>query len=207
MTNILLIKSSPRGGASVSSQLGEELVQQLKEQHPGAVVKVRDLASQPAPHITPDYIGGVFKPADQRSEQESQLVGYGDELIDELEWANHIVVSSGMINFSIPSTLKAWLDHVVRVGRTVQYTADGPVGQLGGRQLYLVLASGGAYGPERQAWEFQLSYLKQIFSFIGLDEAQVFCAQGTLAPAEIAQQNIASARESILQLSLAEVGA
>lgn len=207
MTKILFIKSSPRGSASVSSQLGEELVDQLRERYPDAELKVRNLALDPVPHISPEYVGGVFKPAAQRSEQEQQLVARGDELIEELEWADHVIVSSGMINFSIPSTLKAWLDHVVRVGRTVQYTADGPVGQLTDRQLYLVLASGGAYGPDRQAWEFQLSYLRQIFSFIGLDEAQVFCAQGTLAPAEIAQQNIASARESIMQLSLAEVGA
>ncbi len=202
MTRILFIKSSPRGGASVSSQLGQELVQQLQEQYPGAAVKVRDLAQQPLPHITPDYTSGVFKPQEERSELEQRLVGLGDQLIEELEWADHVVVSSGMINFSIPSTLKAWLDHVVRVGRTVQYTADGPVGQLSGRQLYLVLASGSAYGPDRQDWEFQRSYLEKILSFIGLEEAHVFRAEGTLAPAEIAEKNIASAREQIAEIGV-----
>src|SRR5690606_25642116 len=107
MSNILVIKSSPRGAESVSGRLADELVQQLREQHPGAVVQVRDLAADPLPHISPEFAVASKLAPEQLTEEQRNALALSDSLVEELLAAEHVVVSTGMINLSIPSTLKA----------------------------------------------------------------------------------------------------
>ena len=198
MSRILQIKSSPRGELSVSNQLGDELCARLQQLHPGAEHIERNLAEDPLPHITPDFSTGTLTPPDQRSPQQIEALKLSDSVLAELMQSDHIVVSVAMINFSIPSVLKVWIDHLLRYGVAFTYDEQGnSVGLVNGKRLYLVMARGSAYGPDRRDWDFQSTYLEKIFQFIGMEEQTHILAESTLAGEEIANANIAKARERI----------
>jgi FMN-dependent NADH-azoreductase len=143
--SILLITSSPRGQASHSTHVATELARRLKAADPDVTLVVRDLASAPLPHIDSDYSAGIYTPPEKRSERQLEVVGVSDAAVDELFAADKIVIATGLINFSISSTLKSWIDHVARAGRTFSYCKDGPKGLVTGKKVYVVLASGGVY--------------------------------------------------------------
>src|SRR5699024_9065362 len=107
--------------------------------------QVRDLAKQPLPHLDMDLLGGWMKPADQQNAAEQAAAQRSDALVAELKAADVLVLAAPMYNFAIPSTLKAWLDHVLRAGVTFQYTANGPQGLLTGKRAYVLTARGGIY--------------------------------------------------------------
>jgi len=111
MTQILYLKTSPRGDASYSNRVGDHVIDELRKAHPGASVKVRDLSSQQLLHIDEEYLTGLRK-TENLSEKQSKCNAFTDELIEELQAADVVVLAVAMINFSIPSSLKAWIDHV-----------------------------------------------------------------------------------------------
>ena len=143
MANVLHINSSVRNNGSLSGLLSGELVGKLAAQ--GNSIVTRDLAAQPVPHLTEAMMGAFFTPAEQRGEQATADIKISDTLVDELLAADILVLAAPMYNFSVPSTVKAWIDHVARAGRTFQYTATGPVGLATGKKAYIVTASGGVY--------------------------------------------------------------
>lgn len=198
MTNILFVSSSPRGAESASLKVGLELVESLKQKNPGATVVHRDLAAKPLPHIDGAWLGAVFTPEDARSADQKALAAISDAAIDELFAADIVIVASGMINFSIPSTLKAWIDNVVRSGRTFKYGDAGtPVPLLPeGKKLYLVEARGGIYTDTAYApYNHQAPYLKGVLGFIGLTDSDVIPVEGLAYGPEAAQKAIAGAIE------------
>jgi FMN-dependent NADH-azoreductase len=107
-----------------------------------------------------------------------------------------------MYNFSIPSTLKAWIDHVARAGRTFHYTQDGPVGLLGGRKVYVAGSRGGVYstGPA-QALDFHETYLRGVLGFLGLTDVTFIHAEGLAKGPEAAEAAMAGARAQARALS------
>ena len=137
MKNILLIQSSPRGPESYSQRVAESIVNEIMDRNPGTTVTFRDLAEDPLPHVGPAFISSLSaKPGELTAEQRDALA-LSDALIEELQTADIVVLAVPMHNFGIPSTLKAWIDHVVRAGRTFTYSE----GLLKGKRLILVLAS------------------------------------------------------------------
>ena len=110
MANILFISSSPRGVASYSNKVANNVLENLRRAHPDAVVAVRDLSRDPLPHIDEMFASGIASPDDQHSESQRSRIARSDTLINELLNADVIVIAVAMINFSIPSTLKAWVD-------------------------------------------------------------------------------------------------
>ena len=140
MKKILYIQSSPRGSESFSHKVAQSIVSELKQNHPDARVVVRDLAQNPPPHVSEAFVGGISTGPEQRTPEQTKALALSDVLIDELLAADVIVFAVPMHNFGLPSTLKAWIDHVVRVGRTVSYSQKGPEGMLKGRRAILVLA-------------------------------------------------------------------
>jgi FMN-dependent NADH-azoreductase len=198
MTKILLVQSSPRGAASVSSMLAGELLERLMLQHPGAEVLLRDLAAQPLPHIGSLFASGTLTAPDARSREEVAALLRSDEVLAELQSADIVIVAAAMINFGIPSELKSWIDHLMRVGMAFTYNEQGPLGLVAGKRLYLVLSRGSAYlGNGMQDWDFQLPYLEKIFQFMGITDQQHIVAEGMLAGEELAGANLAKAREQI----------
>ncbi|MFD2720154.1 FMN-dependent NADH-azoreductase [Hymenobacter monticola] len=181
--HILHIISSPRAN-SYSARLGRQIVEKLLAAHPGSSVHERDLSHHPLPHLEEVFVQGIFTPAEARTPSQQAAVQHSDEVIDEVLAADVLVIGSPMYNFSISSSLKAWLDHVVRAGVTFKYGPNGPQGLLTGKKVYLALASGGVYsgGSPMAAYDFMAPYLKPVLGFIGLTDVEVVRVEGTSIP-------------------------
>lgn len=204
MSSILLVTSSPRGDASHSTRIATELAARLRAARPGAALVTRDLAREPLPHITPAFASGIYTPAEQRNAAQAAAVAPSDAAVDELLAADTVVIATGLINFGIASTLKAWIDHVARAGRTFSYGADGPKGLATGKKVYLVLASGGVYsdGPAA-ALDYAVPYLTAVLGFLGMTDVEVIRVEGVAGGAEAESQALAAARERIPLLAAA----
>ncbi|KTC37943.1 FMN-dependent NADH-azoreductase, partial [Pseudomonas sp. ABAC61] len=133
MSRVLIIESSARQQDSISRQLTQTFIQQWQAAYPADSITVRDLARNPVPHLDANLLGGWMKPAEQRNAAEQDSLQRSNELTDELLAADVLVMAAPMYNFAIPSTLKAWLDHVLRAGVTFKYTDTGPQGLLAGK--------------------------------------------------------------------------
>jgi FMN-dependent NADH-azoreductase len=186
MKNILRIDGSARYTDSVTRRLADQVVARLQRQHPGAAVTRRDLATG-LPHVTEDWIAANFTPAAERSPGQREVLALSDALVAELKAADAIVLAAPMYNFSVPAAVKAWIDQVCRAGETFRYTAEGPVGLLADRPVYLVLASGGV--PVGSAADYASDYLRHVFGFIGIRDVRVIAAERVVAdPAGAVQQ-------------------
>jgi FMN-dependent NADH-azoreductase len=194
MSNILLLTSSPRGEASYSTKVALALVDRLRAVDPSASVTLRDLAAEPLPHIGTDLVVGLATPAEGRSPAEQAAVALSDRLVRELKAADIIVIASSMINFGLSSTLKSWIDNVVRAGETFRYGAAGPEGLVTGRKVYVVAARGGVYSEGvMQAINFQEPYLKALLGFIGLTDIEVIAVEGIAFGPEAAEKALTAA--------------
>ena len=177
--SILLVTSSPRGSASHSTRIATDLAHKLQDADPSASLVVRDLAANPLPHIDSDYAAGIYTPAEKRNARQAELVSASDTAVDELFAAETIILATGFINFSISSTLKSWIDHVARAGRTFSYDKDGPKGHLVGKKVYIVLASGGVYSDGPAAgMDHAIPYLRTALAFIGLTDVEIIRVEG-----------------------------
>lgn len=185
--NILHISASPRGAHAASRQLSTQIVAQLLARHPGAGVTLRELADGdggPAlPHVDADYALALAHAANEPGTSGALL--RSDALIEELVRADIIVIGAPMHNLTVPSTLKSWIDHVVRINRTMRPTPEGKVGNLADRPVYLALASGGVRTGERARQpDFFEPYLRAILAMIGLKDVTVFSVEGLALGAE-----------------------
>jgi FMN-dependent NADH-azoreductase len=179
MPTLLHLDASPLE-TSISRELAREFATTWKTANPGGTVLYRDLAAlTPAP-ISQAWVHAVFTPADSRSAEQKALLAPSDELIQELEAANEIVIGVPMHNFSIPSSLKLWIDQIVRAGRTFAYGADGSRGLLTGKKATLIVASGGVYSPESPAaaLNFVDPYLKAVLGFLGITDVRIVSVGG-----------------------------
>jgi FMN-dependent NADH-azoreductase len=180
MASLLKIDVSPRGDASYSRQLGNTFLAGWLSANPGATVVTRDLAIQPPPFLDLPWIGGAFTPPDQHTPEFAAALKPSNEIVAEVQAADHILITTPMYNFQVPAVLKAWIDHLVRVGVTVNYTETGPVGTLQGRKVTVIVASAGAYpaGTPGAAYNMLTPYLKHILGFIGLTDVTFLEAGG-----------------------------
>ena len=193
--NILHLDSSPRGERSHSRALTAAFVGELTSKHSEAQVSYRDLGRQPVPHVDEAWIRAAYGEPEKRSETDKQAIAFSDELVDELLAADVIVLGAPMHNFSIPSTLKAYIDNVVRVGRT--FTRDYQ-GLATGKKLYILCARGGggyAPGEPMQAMNFQDPYFKTIFGLIGISDISYVYDEKTLSGEDDLDASKQEARE------------
>ncbi|MYM69337.1 flavodoxin family protein [Pseudoduganella sp. FT55W] len=168
MKKILHISASARGEESVSYGLSLKAIAQLREQHPDARVVLRDLCAEPLPHVDSlysntlaRYQGGAAHAVGRSS------LAWSDLLIEELKAADALVIATPMHNFTVPSSLKAWLDHVVRIGVTFNSTSEGKIGTLPDRPVYIAISRG---GPRDRQPDFLEPYLRAILPTIGLKD-------------------------------------
>jgi FMN-dependent NADH-azoreductase len=177
--NILFIQSSPRGQESYSQKVARSIVEDLQRHCSDANVVSRNLADNPLPHVGAAFVGGLKLPPAQQTPEQAKALALSDLLVDELAAADILVLGVPMHNFGIPSTLKAWIDHVVRAGRTFSYTPQGPKGLLQGKRAIVVLASGGVYssGPMK-LFDFQEPYLRAVLQFIGIMNVNMVRVEG-----------------------------
>src|SRR3954471_10948596 len=167
--NILYVTSSPRGSASYSNRVAAEVLDELRARNPGATVTTRDLARDSLPHIGDDFVAATRAPNGPQTDNQRALLAQSDALVAELFPGDVIVVAAPMINFAIPTNLKAWIDYVARAGRTFRYSEKGPEGLVKGKQVIIGAARGGVYSNGAgTALDFQVPYLKGVLGFIGL---------------------------------------
>jgi FMN-dependent NADH-azoreductase len=181
MATLLKLNSSPMGARSVSRKLTEEFVETWREAHPGGRVIERDLSALSLPVVDGYWIGAAYTPEQARTAEQIKALNLSDLLIGDLQQADEYVFGVPMHNFGIPSTLKLWIDQVVRVGKTFSYGANGPIGLLTGKKATLLLASGGVYAPgtATEALDFVTPYLKTVLGCIGITDVTVIAAEGT----------------------------
>ncbi|HSH96754.1 MAG: FMN-dependent NADH-azoreductase [Methylophilaceae bacterium] len=178
--SVLLVDSSPLGDHSVSRKLTAKILAELKANQLDTHIVTRDLGTSPLPHLNGITVGAFFTPPDQRNDALNAALKLSDEVIDELFAADVIVIGAPMWNFGIPSSLKAWIDHIARAGRTFTYGASGPESLLpAGKKVIIVSSRGGIYsaGP-MQAMDHQETYLKAVLGFIGLHDVSIVRAEG-----------------------------
>ena len=192
MSQILLITSSPREN-SFSTRVARELAEKLASP-PGSALTVRDLTHQPLPHIDDSFAVARNTPPDLLTSAQKSALSLSDKLLAELFAADTLIVAAAMVNFGIPSSLKAYIDYVVRPGVTFRYGAQGPEGLVKGKKAYLVVARGGVYtqGPMR-ALNFQDTYLTAALGFIGITDVEVIAIEGIAFGPEVAEKAVNTA--------------
>ena len=197
---LLRIDSSARS-SSVTRQLTAKFVEEWKKNHPTGEVIDRDLATTVLPHITDHWSGAHLEPSQLTPAQRNYL-STSDLLIEELQAADTIVIGAPMYNFAIPSSLKAWIDQIVRMGKTIGYGASGARGLLANKRVIVVTARGGAYGKGTPAekFDFQEPYLRHIFGFVGLTDVTFIHAENQAR--EEASPRLAAAAEEIGRLAV-----
>ena len=196
MKNALIVTSSANGESSVSSRLSADLVERLRENHPGLGITPRDVGAEPIPHLTSATVGAIRGRPETIAELKARALS--DALIAELQQADLIVIASPMYNFGMSSTLKAWFDHVLRAGVTFRYTEAGPEGLLKGKKAVVIESRAGAYseGPAA-AMDGQEPHIRTLLGFIGLDDVTWVRAEGLAFGPEAAEAAIAAAAERL----------
>ena len=195
MPTLLQINTSLFSSNGESSKLTEDFVAAWRARHPDGRVIVRDLAAKPLPHLTAERFGAFRAHPEERTPEQKAVVAESDALIDELKSADQIVLGLPMYNFGIPSTLKAWIDHVARAGVTFRYTANGPEGLIGNRKLTVLAARGGRYvGTPKDT---QSGYVRDFFNFIGIDDIEFVYAEG-MAMGEATRRDALDAAHSCI---------
>lgn len=197
MKNVLTINTSLSGEQSKSNQLVEQFVSnwQLNEE---ISVSKRDLSEDNLPHLTGQEMQAWMTPADERTEEQAALAKISDDYIAEVQNADTIILGMPMYNFGAPSVFKAWIDRIARAGVTFQYTAQGPVGLLKNKTVYVLATRGGIYaGTEKDS---QTQYIKDVFAFVGLTNVEFIYAEGLAMQEAPEVNNLIQAEEKIVEL-------
>jgi len=181
MSSLLKLDSSPMGQGSISRKLTAKFAETWLKAHAGGKVIERDLTTLNLPVVDAFWVGAVYTPESSRTAEQTKALAASDSLIHDLEQADEYVFGVPMHNFSIPSTLKLWIDQVVRAGKTFSYGATGPKGMLTGKKATLLLASGGEYGKgsAMASFDFVTPYLQTVLGFIGITDITIIAASGT----------------------------
>jgi FMN-dependent NADH-azoreductase len=200
--NILRISCSPRGPSSESQRLSQKIVDRLLAREPAASVVERVIGDGSLAHVDANYALAQHSATAEVSALGG--IAQSDVLIRELERSDVIVIATPMHNLGVPSMLKAWIDHVVRARRTFHVTAEGKVGALRDRPVFVAIASGGRFsGEQARQPDFLTPYLTVILGMIGLHDVRFFSVEGTGGGPEAVEAARARA-ESALEAHFAQ---
>jgi FMN-dependent NADH-azoreductase len=205
MKTLLQIQSSIFSDGGQSSRLAERFIAAWRASNPGGKVIVRDLAKEPVPHLDAARFGAFLAKPEERTPEQQAVVDYSDALIGELKRADLVVVGLPMYNFGVPSTLKAYFDHVARGGVTFKYTEKGPVGLLTGKKVYVFAARGGIYAGTPN--DTQTPFIRTYLSFLGMSDIEFIYAEGLAISEASKEKGIARAQARIDRLVQPELAA
>lgn len=182
---ILQLNSSIMGEQSYSRKLGNAIVEKIQEKYPNSTVDQLDLVESNIPHLTPETLTAMFTPPEHQTDEIKQMLSLSNTLVKQLFEADIIVIGAPLINRTIHSSLKAWIDHITRRGITFGYTEEGiPTGLVSGKKVYIAMSSGGIYTDEQgKANDFVAPYLQSFLGFLGMTDLSVFRAEGLHIPA------------------------
>jgi FMN-dependent NADH-azoreductase len=195
---LLQINASIFSNQGQSTRLADEFVAAWRASNPGAKVVVRSLAENTVPHLDAERFGAFLAKAGERSSEQQAVVDYSDALIDELKRADVLVLGLPMYNFGVPSTLKAYIDHIARAGATFKYTEKGPVGLLTGKKAYVFATRGGLYAGT--PLDTQTAYVRDMLRFLGIDDVEFVYAEGLAIGVEQKAAALSKAQRAIERL-------
>lgn len=201
MPTLLRIDASSRLNGSHSRALAEAFEAAWSARFPGGTILRRDLATNPVAHIHETTIAGFYTPPENLDDKLKGAIALSDELIGELNAADTVLIATPMYNFAVPSALKSWIDHVVRINHTFSYDGKNFKGLVKARRVVVVAAFGaGGYGGAMAAADFVTPYLKFLFGFLGVSDITVIPAEATTADAATVASNIDRAKTDIRKL-------
>lgn len=198
---LLQVNASSRYDDSTTRALSARFIDTLRGRVGDLQVRERDVAAG-LPFIDAEWVGATFTPEARRNEHQRRALAYSDTLVQELADADILLIATPVYNFSIPASLKAWIDQVARAGLTFRYTENGPEGLLGGKRAYVVLASGGT--PIGSEIDFASGYLRHVLGFLGIHDVTLIGAERLMqqagAAVDSAEQQI---QQAIADLNMA----
>jgi FMN-dependent NADH-azoreductase len=199
MTHILHLDASPRSDRSVSRTLSKEFISEWKTAYPNDTVTYRDLGHYPVPFVSEDWIAAAYSSPEQYTREQATAIQMSNDLIDEFLVADRYVFGIPMHNFSIPANFKAYLDQIVRVGRTFLVDETGYKGLVQNKKMTIITARGGAYaeGTPAHAYDLQTPYLRLIFGFMGITDIEFIHADSINLGDEARSLAIANAQSAI----------
>lgn len=198
---LLHIDASPRGARSRSRQLGRKFLDAWRSAHRDANVIVRDIGNEPPPFVSEAWVEGAFTPADQHSPAAQHAIAISNRYVDELLAADEVVITTPIYNLSLPAVLKAWIDQIVRFGRTFNKAEGGFEGLAKGKRVIVIVASGSDFrlSSPGGAYNHLEPYLRAVFGFIGITQVEFVYAHST-GTAEVGEKAFAEAESSLAQL-------
>lgn len=197
MARILHLDASPRGERSVSRLLGKEFI----AARAGDSVTHRDLGREHLPLLTEAWIAGAYAGPEERAPETAAALALSDKLVDELLAADRLVIAAPMYNLTVPAALKAWIDQIVRVGRTFDMKPEGYVGLALGKKALVILSSGGVFAGT--PYDFEEPYLRAILGFIGITDVTFVRAEGMNLGDEAKAKGLEAARAGLAALAKA----
>lgn len=176
--NILHIDASPRGQRSRSRSLGRDFLAARQLAARTERIVHRDIGHEPPPFVTESWVEGAFAPVAQQSAAAKEAIAVSDSYVDELMAADLLVITTPIYNLSLPAALKAWIDQIVRIGRTVKMGPAGFEGLAGGKKALILVASGSDFRPDTPggAYNFLEPYLRAVLGFIGITDVNFIYA-------------------------------
>lgn len=207
MKKLLVINSSARISNSHSRKLTEVFVEHWKNTYSEPIINFRELGTEHVPHITENWIAAAFRPESARSEEHIEALKISDEYIAELREADSIVIGAPMYNWSVPSSLKAYIDQILRVNETWKLNPDNPqnpyIGLMENKTLYLLLSRGNQgyeKGGYNEHMNFQSNYLKTVFNVIGIHDIHMVTVGGESFDLEKFRQAVNESHQNVRDL-------
>ena len=175
---LLHLDASPRGARSHSRTLGAQFLAAWRAARPAGRIVVRDIGREPPPFVTEAWVEGAFAPADQQSPAARAAIAVSNAYVDELLAADQLVITTPIYNLSLPAALKAWIDQIVRAGRTFAPGAAGFEGLAKGKRALIIVSSGSDFRPDTPggAYNFLEPYLRAVLGFIGITDVHFIYA-------------------------------
>ena len=203
MSTILVLTASPRGERSVSRTLTTNFARLWAQHHPQDTVLLRDIGHHPVPHVTEPWVVGAFAPAEAQNAESKAAIAVSDQLVDEFLAADRYVFGVPMYNLNSPSTSKAYIDQIVRPGKTFAVGPNGYEGLVKGKKALFITSSGGSYHPGTPfaAYNFQEPYLRAIFGFIGVTDIQFVVADSMNQGEDAAKLSREKAENTLKELA------
>jgi FMN-dependent NADH-azoreductase len=205
MSTILVVTASPRGERSVSRALVNHFAHAWAERHPQDTILLRDVGHHPVPHVTEPWVVGSFAPPEEQTPESKAAIAVSDQLVEEFLSADRFIFAVPMYNFSVPSTFKAYIDQIVRPGKTFAFGPNGFEGLVKDKKALCITSCGGAYGVGSPGARpnLQEPYLRAILGFIGLTEVQFVNADKLNQGEGAARQSRQQAENALSELAAA----
>ena len=197
MKRILHLISSPRGPESLSIKLAEATISKIQQQYPGSTVDTVNLIETNVPHLDTAHLRSFYTPEEQLTPEDQDAIYYSDQAISQLIAADIIVIGAPLYNFGIHSSLKAWIDHIARAGKTFSYGEQGPEGLVKNKKVYIAMSSGAVYSEGLyKTYDFVSGYLTSVLGFLGMTDLTVFRVEGV---------NISGIKENALDKAIESI--